>query len=94
MDSQDRARKRLADFQEAKGDLRAVEKQKVAETGKTPYFHTTGEIRKKVLEKKFTALKKSGKVEAEIAKRRKHDAAKEKKAFIPMQRRFAIGENE
>ena len=92
MDSQDRARKRLSDFNTARVELLQGERSKVEETGKTPYFHSTKEIRAKVLEKRFDSLKKSGKVDAEIAKHRKHAASKERKNFLPMQRRVVQGE--
>ena len=77
----------MTDFMSAKSDLRKGEKERVSQTGKTPYFHSNQQVRSKVLEGKFDKLQKSGKVEAEIVKHRKHQAAKEKKMFIPRTRR-------
>ena len=87
MDSQDSARKRMTDFINAKSELRRNEKQQVAQTGKTPFFHSAAQVKQKVLEGKYKQLQKSGKVEAEISKRRKHQDSKEKKQFIPKTRR-------
>ena len=87
MDSQDSARKRMADLMTAKNELRQGEKAQVAQTGKTPFFHSKAQVKQKALESRFKTLQKSGKVDAEIIKHRKHQAAKEKKQFIPRTRR-------
>lgn len=87
MESQDKQRERLGDLQKARNTLRTSEGAKVAETGKTPFFHNKKEIKKTMLEQKFTALAKSGKIDSAIAKKRRHEDAKEKKDFVPRVRR-------
>ena len=49
--------------------------------GKNPYFAKKSELRKSELKNKFEQLKKEGKVEKYLAKRRKHNLQKDKKSL-------------
>lgn len=91
MENQDRQRQRLAELQKAKSALRTSEGKKVQETGKTPFFHNKQEIKNAMLKDKYSTLEKAGKLDTVLAKKRRHEDAKEKKAFIPRVRREAEG---
>ena len=49
--------------------------------GKNPYFEKKGELRKKELTRKFSELKKEGKVDKYMAKRRKKNIQKDRKGL-------------
>jgi hypothetical protein len=87
MENQDRQRQRLADLQKAKNVLRTSEGKKVQETGKMPFFHTKKDIKNTMLQQQYAKLEKSGKLDVTLAKKRRHEDAKEKKAFVPRVRR-------
>ena len=87
MEDQDRQRQRLGDLQKAKSALRASEGKMVQETGKLPFFHNKHVIKNTMLEGKYEKLDKAGKLDMTIAKKRRHEDAKEKKAFVPRVRR-------
>jgi ribosomal protein S30 len=89
MDSQDKQRQRLGDMQTAKATLRTSEGAKVAESGKKPFFHNKQIIKKTMLAQKYDSLTKQGKIDSAIAKKRRHEDAKEKKNFVPRVRRTA-----
>lgn len=79
-----RRRKQLA-----RDDLRKKEKAAVAE-GKKPYFAKKSEVRAAELVARYEELKKGGKLEQYMEKRRRRNAAKDHR-FIPSERRAGGG---
>jgi ribosomal RNA-processing protein 36 len=71
--------------QQARDELRGKEKQAVAE-GKRPYFAKRSEVRAAELVARYEELKKGGKLEQYMEKRRRRNAAKDHR-FIPSERR-------
>merc|ERR1711920_1061581 len=82
---QDKQRKHLGEMRDAELSLKSRERQKVRETGKTPYFYSQGAIRKHVLETK-RAAKKKGSVRDTNAERRERKAAQRDKKRMPNRR--------
>merc|ERR1712039_20050 len=82
---QDKQRKHLGEMRDAELSLKSVERKKVRETGKTPFFYSQGAIRKHVLETK-RASKKKGSVRDTNAERRERKAAQRDKKRMPARR--------
>lgn len=64
-----------------KRKLRKDEKQRVVETGKRPYFMKQRDVRKEELREKYDDLEKKGGLKKYMAKRRKKNASKDRKAI-------------
>eukprot|EP00397_Hematodinium_sp_SG-2012_P064462 GEMP01091204.1.p1 GENE.GEMP01091204.1~~GEMP01091204.1.p1 ORF type:complete len:229 (-),score=82.06 GEMP01091204.1:132-818(-) len=82
MEQQDKRRLKLGKMSELKHKLNAEEKEKVKE-GKTPYFYSEVDIKKRVRREEFEAIK--GDKEKFLAKKRKRAAGKAKK-LLPARR--------
>eukprot|EP00386_Alphamonas_edax_P002126 GDKI01006388.1.p1 GENE.GDKI01006388.1~~GDKI01006388.1.p1 ORF type:complete len:280 (-),score=98.97 GDKI01006388.1:199-1038(-) len=90
MKSTEAARKQLTDHNLVKRQLRKEEKERVLKTGKKPFFAGESQIKKKMMENKYKALKEqgAGQLDRFIEKKRKHQASKERKT-LPFVRRSA-----
>lgn len=74
---QDKQRKHLGEMQTAERSVRREEREKVRTTGKTPYYHKRGAIRKMVAEKRKES--KKGSRDKQSERREKKLGSKEKK---------------
>lgn len=84
---QDKQRQRAGKEQEIKRRLQKQEREKIATTGKTPFFFSKTAIRKEMQTERFQELSQKGLVDAVIAKKRKK-LSKNEKTMIPKRRRI------
>ena len=78
----------FAPFREAaERELKAEERAKVQSTGKTPFFHSRGHVRKLVVQRRKEG-KKSGRDKQ--AERQERKAAAKGKKRLPAKRREAV----
>ena len=84
-ENQDKQRRHFGEMRAAEQELRAGERQKVRESGKTPYFHSRGDVRKLVVQKRKEATKGPGVRDKQAERQERKAAAKEKKR-IPQRR--------
>eukprot|EP00440_Ansanella_granifera_P022046 gb/GFBE01023938.1/.p1 GENE.gb/GFBE01023938.1/~~gb/GFBE01023938.1/.p1 ORF type:complete len:248 (+),score=88.37 gb/GFBE01023938.1/:1-744(+) len=76
---QDKQRKHLGEVQDAERALKGEEREKVRTTGKVPFFHKRGAVRKLVVQKKKEGKKGGTGRSKQEEKREKKLAAREKK---------------
>ena len=88
MESRRKAEEGKEERQAVIREHRKLERERVR-SGKTPYYLKEGEVRSKVLEKRFEGMGKR-KVERVIERRRKKVAGREKK-MMPERRGFGEG---
>eukprot|EP00933_Yihiella_yeosuensis_P030465 TRINITY_DN24104_c0_g1_i1.p1 TRINITY_DN24104_c0_g1~~TRINITY_DN24104_c0_g1_i1.p1 ORF type:complete len:284 (-),score=84.36 TRINITY_DN24104_c0_g1_i1:116-901(-) len=77
--AQDKQRRHLGDMQSAEREMKSQEREKVRSTGKIPYFHNKGDVRKLVMEKKKQAQRGGNGRSKDEERREKKVAAREKK---------------
>jgi len=85
MRQQDSLRQRRGELIDMKRELKQQEKKNIVETGKKPFFYSEGKVKQLLMKKKYEELKKQGKVDAFVKKKRKRQAAKDRK-LLPNQR--------
>mmetsp|Transcript_79391 Transcript_79391/g.219577 ORF Transcript_79391/g.219577 Transcript_79391/m.219577 type:complete len:258 (+) Transcript_79391:42-815(+) len=81
---QDKQRRHLGELRAAEVALKNEEREKVRKTGKMPYFHKRGAVRKMVQEKK--KQEKKGSRSKQVERRERKAAAREKRK-LPQRRR-------
>lgn len=79
--SQEAARSRLGLEQQIRDELRKEEKDRVALTGKKPYFHPRSVVKKLVSERTEDKMRKKGQLDKFRAKKERRDVAKERVNF-------------
>lgn len=82
---EDKQRSRLGEVRDEELAMKREEREKVRSTGKVPFFHKRGAVRKQLVEKKQQTKKGSGSKKPDERRERK-EAAREKKR-LPRQRR-------